>query len=140
MVWATVMESMSNLFQISPTSGVPIYRQIMDQVARLIAGGQLRVDDELPSVRNLARQLEINPMTISKAYKQLEERGLLYRQRGKGMYVAQSEAPEPPRAEQLSLLRPMAMAIISQARQLELPKDQVMDLMHQLWTDRGPGL
>ena len=62
------------MFSLHPGSGIPIYRQLVDQVRRLIAGGQLPPGAELPSVRDLAVQYAVNPMTISKAYSLLEAR------------------------------------------------------------------
>ena len=63
--------------QISPSSGVPIYRQLMDQIKRMVASEQLNPGDTLPSVRSVATHLAVNPMTISKAYSLLEVEGLL---------------------------------------------------------------
>ena len=60
------------MFVLKPQSGVPIYRQILDQVRRMVASGQLAPGAELPSVRELAIKHAVNPMTISKAYSLLE--------------------------------------------------------------------
>ena len=76
------------MFILNPNAGEPIYRQLVEQIRRLIAGGQLRPGTEMPSVRELASNNAINPMTISKAYSLLEAEGLLERQRGKPMVVA----------------------------------------------------
>lgn len=78
------------MFVFDLESGVPIYRQLIDQIKRLIAGGRLAAGDDLPSVRELASVYQINAMTISKAYQQLEAEGLLVRRRGKPMQVAES--------------------------------------------------
>ena len=64
-------------FEIHPSSGVPIYRQIMDQVRALVASGRLQAGDMLPSIRQLAGDLEVNMMTVSKAYARLEADGVL---------------------------------------------------------------
>src|SRR5829696_5019926 len=73
--------------QVSPTSGVPIYRQLLDQIRSQIASGRLPADSFLPSVRQLAQQLQVNPMTVSKAYSLLERDGLVELLRGQGMRV-----------------------------------------------------
>ena len=65
------------MFVLQPVSGVPIYRQLVEQIRRLIAGGQLAPGTELPSVREVAQSHAVNPMTISKAYALLEAEGLL---------------------------------------------------------------
>src|SRR5688500_20378482 len=67
---------------VSPTSGVPIYRQLMDQVRAQIAGGRLSPGDFLPSVRQVAEELEVNPMTVSKAYSLLEKEQVVELVRG----------------------------------------------------------
>lgn len=105
------------LFDIVPTAATPIYRQIVEQVHRLIASGQLVPGADLPSVRAVALHYAINPMTVSKAYSQLEAEGLLVRLRGVGMAVAQpdtrAEAPDP-----LALLTPSLQAAAQVAKQL----------------------
>jgi GntR family transcriptional regulator len=74
-------------FHVAPTSGVPIYRQIMDQVKAQIATGRLADGDFLPSVRQVAGELIVNPMTVSKAYSLLERDGLIELVRGQGMRI-----------------------------------------------------
>jgi GntR family transcriptional regulator len=83
----------ANLFSIATGSPEPIYRQLVEQVRRLSASGQLRPGDEMPSVREIAQALALNPMTVSKAYGLLEMEGVLARRRGLGMIVAESAAP-----------------------------------------------
>src|SRR5258705_784948 len=78
--------------QVSPASGVPIYRQLQDQIRSQIAGGGLAPGEFLPSVRQLAQRLAVNPLTISKAYSLLERDGLVELARGKG---SQGNAPPP---------------------------------------------
>ena len=106
-------------FEINPSATVPIYRQIVDQVARLIAGGGLQPGDELPSVRTVAAQHAVNPMTVSKAYSLLETQGLVQRLRGQGMVVA-PKAPSYSDQQRLDLLRPSLQAAAQHARQLEI--------------------
>ena len=80
------------LFILKPHSGVPIYRQLLDQIRRMAASGQLPPGTELPSIRDLALQHAINPMTVSKVYTLLEAEGVLERNRGKPMTVATADA------------------------------------------------
>lgn len=79
---------MAFTIRIVPGSTVPIYRQIVDQVARGIASGDLSVGESVPSVRQLARELIINPNTVAKAYAELVDSGFLDTQAGKGYFVA----------------------------------------------------
>jgi GntR family transcriptional regulator len=107
-------------FEINPSASIPIYRQIVDQVARLIAGGSLRPGDELPSVRTVAALHAVNPMTVSKAYSLLEGQGLIQRLRGQGMVVA-ARAVSHSQTDPMELLRPSLEAAATHARQLEIP-------------------
>ena len=75
-------------FRIVAGSGVPIYRQIADQIARGVVNGKLEIGQPLPSVRQLARDLVINPNTVAKAYADLVDAGILETQAGRGFYVA----------------------------------------------------
>lgn len=75
-------------FRIDNASDRPVYQQIMDQVKRHIALGRLIRDERLPTVRQLARQLAINPNTIGKAYRQLEQEGIIVTKPGAGAFVA----------------------------------------------------
>ena len=114
------------LFQVQPGSGVPIYRQIIDQVNRLVISGYLKPGDELPSVRQVASDLEVNQMTISKAYSLLEAAGVLERNRGRRMAVAASQRETRSPAKRLELIRPALMEAVTQANQLALPKEVVL--------------
>lgn len=124
----------SQLFSITPGSTEPIYRQLVEQVRRLVAGGQMAPGDELPSVRDVASSLAVNPMTVSKAYGLLETEGLLARRRGLGMLVA--ERPHSSRsrsqAERAALLRPTLERAAREARELELDPDTVLNLFTHL--------
>jgi GntR family transcriptional regulator len=95
-------------FRVEPGRGVPIYIQIMDQIRRSVAGGTLAPGEQLPSVRDLALQLAINPNTISKAYQELEHEGVVYTLRGRGTFVsgqasALSESDRPVSYTHLTL-------------------------------------
>src|SRR5215471_18637072 len=76
---------------VDPNSGLPVYRQIIDQVRRMMVSGRLAAGDRLPSIRDLAVQLRINPLTVGRAYGDLEREGLLEMRRGLGMYVRVQE-------------------------------------------------
>jgi len=75
-------------FNIDNTSGRPVFQQIIDQVKRDIAMGRLLKDEKLPTVRQLAVQLAINPNTIAKAYRQLEQEGIIVTKAGAGAFIA----------------------------------------------------
>lgn len=115
------------MFNLNPASGVPIYRQLVDQIKRLIAGGQLREGDNLPSVRDLAQTHAINPMTISKAYSLLENEGILVRVRGKPMQVAAGR-PGKASSVQQALQEPLEQ-LVAAARQLHLSDTEIEQLV-----------
>ena len=77
---------------VEPTSAVPLYRQLIEQIRLAIASGRLTPDERLPGVRELAEQLEINLQTVAKAYGELVREGTLEVRRGMGTYVAQKSA------------------------------------------------
>ena len=117
--------------QVSPTSGVPIYRQLLDQIRAQVASGRLPADEFLPSVRQLAQQLQVNPMTVSKAYSLLERDGLVELVRGQGMRV---KAP-PPSANgrtRKQVLLPLLEQVAATAAQLAVGPDEVIALLKPL--------
>lgn len=121
------MDSPSTLlFQIKPSSGIPIYRQVVEQVNRLVASGSLKAGDEVPSVRRVAGHFAVNPMTISKAYSLLEATGVLERMRGKGMIVASDQAATRSLKKRMELVHPILREAATQANQLDLPKEAVL--------------
>jgi len=115
------------MFILNPHSSVPIYQQLVDQVRRLVAGGQLQPGAELPSVREMALEHTVHPMTISKAYSLLESEGLLERQRGKPMRVAPLKKNQASTAARLKQLEPQIDALALSARQLELSAEEVIE-------------
>ena len=121
------------MFVLNPQSGTPIYRQLIAQITRLIAGGQLAVGTELPSVRELAELHTVNPMTISKAYATLEAEGLLERQRGKPMRVAARRRNQAPLTQRLQQLEREVSELVLAARQLEIGKKELLALVAEQW-------
>ena len=79
-------------FQLNAHSGVPVYRQLMDQVQGAIAAGRLKAGDQLPTIRQVAVDLAINPNTVTRGYREMEIRGLLETQQGTGTFIAEQQA------------------------------------------------
>lgn len=117
---------------INTGSTEPIYRQLVEQLRRRIAAGQLVAGQEIPSVRELAQALAVHPMTISKAYGLMEAEGLLERRRGLSMVVAQQHRKAQPAASRIELLRPTLEQAAAAARQLQLPAAQALRLFEQI--------
>ena len=114
--------------QISLHDGVPIYRQIVNQVKYLIASGQLAAGAELPPIRALAEQLLVTPNTVVKAYSELEAEGLVHKRRGAGTYVADAASPLA-RREQRRILTQRADALLAEASQLNYTFEELLDLL-----------
>ncbi len=108
------------IFTLHPSSGVPIYRQLIEQVRRLTASGQLAPGTELPSVRDVAAEYTVNPTTISKAYSLLEGEGLLQRNRGKPMTIAAHRQKPGSLPQRLKQIESQVEALVFAARQLDL--------------------
>ncbi len=124
------------MFNVNPQSGIPIYRQLMDQIRRMISSGQLKPGDPLPSVRKLALSHTVNTMTISKAYSLLEAEGLLDRQRGKAMTVSNRNSMIEGKRVRLQRLQSIIEQLAIAARQLELDADDLTKAVrHQMEKD-----
>jgi GntR family transcriptional regulator len=121
---------------VAPTSGVPIYRQIVEQVTAQIAGGRLGAGELLPSVRQVAEQLQINPMTVSKAYSILEREEIVELVRGQGMRVRPPGAAANGKAREKAIL-PMLRDVARRARQLSLSPQQVLDKLETLLKEQN---
>jgi GntR family transcriptional regulator len=124
-------------FTVHPSSGLPIYRQVMDQVCALIAGGRLAPGELLPSVRQLAAELQVNMMTISKAYARLEAEGVIERVRGTGMRV-RPVAARGSLADRRRELRPLVQQAVIRARQLQLGDEQIVDVVQSVLKEHQP--
>ena len=122
----------SILFSISTGTAEPIYRQLVDQVRRLVVAGQLAGGDDMPSVREVAQTLAVNPMTVSKAYSILEMEGLLERRRGMGMVVASVRKAEQSVEQRFELLRPTLERAAREARELELDPAATVALFERI--------
>jgi GntR family transcriptional regulator len=110
---------------------------MVEQARRLIAGGQLAPGDAMPSVRDIAQALALNPMTVSKAYGMLEMENLLTRRRGLGMVVADAPTRAHSVAGRAELLRPTLERAAMEARQLELDPDTVLALFTNILKEKS---
>ena len=111
-------------FDIQSSDSTPIYRQIVEQVQRRVRSGQWGAGEELPSVRAVALEHAINPMTVSKAYSLLEAEGLLERRRGMGMVVAAQAADTE--ARRWLQLEPALTSLAQQVTELGLSADEAV--------------
>lgn len=123
------------LLDLDPQSGTPIYRQIVEQVRRMVASGRLRSGDELPSVRVVAREQAVNPMTVSRAYSLLETEGLLERQPGRPMRIRTTGQPTGSPAERVRELEGDLRELIRAARQLGLDEDTLTQALQSIFRE-----
>ncbi len=116
---------------VNPNSGEPIYKQLQQQIVRLIVGGQLQVGDTLPSVRSIAEYFTVNPMTVSRAMSQLTEQGWIERRRGQPSQVAARASETDEQTQQL--LHQAADELIQQSKQLDIDLPTLITLLKTRW-------
>jgi GntR family transcriptional regulator len=122
------------VFAIDAKDAVPIWKQIEHGVRHLVASRALRPGGPVPSVRDLARDLRVNPMTVSKAYQRLTDQGVLEVRRGEGTFVA-AGPPTVPAAERLRILRAAAVRLVSVAALLGSSREEVLGAVRGAWDD-----
>ena len=115
---------------ISPSDGVPIYQQIMNQIKYLAAAGRLGPGDQLPPVRRLAEQLLVNPNTVARAYRELESDGVVASRRGAGVFVANGVSPLAKR-EQNKILNERIDMLLAEAKQMNVDLATLIKLVRQ---------
>lgn len=116
--------------QLDPHSGVPVYRQMMDQVKYYVASGVLQSGDQLPSIRELAQRLAVNPTTVVKAYTELEHAEVIEMRHGKGVFVAERAVRMSDR-EREKALRRIARQLAVEAAQMKATPDLVIRIVEE---------
>ncbi len=117
-------------FRIDSKSGVPFYRQIIEQVKFAIARGVLRPGDRLPTVRQLAVDLSINPNTVIRAYRELEIEGVLETQQGSGTFVG-NQKPRVDELERQRMLDQILTELLARASGYGFTLDEVLEGLRQ---------
>jgi len=120
---------------LNPHSGVPVYRQMISQLRERIASGQLPPQTQLPSVRELSAELQVNPLTVSKAYQFLERDGLVEFRRGQGTFVTARRKPLSLE-EQGKLIAPALEQAVSEALHLGLSLPELQRLISQTYANK----
>ncbi len=120
-------------FQLSldPHSGVPVYRQIIDQVQGGMASGTLTAGNQLPTVRQLAVDLAINPNTVLRAYRELELGGLLETQQGTGTFITQKKI-EHDQAERARQLNQLAGDFVARAGAAGFTVEELLEVLREI--------
>lgn len=119
---------------IDNKSGAPIYDQIYTQIKSQIIGGELREDEPLPSIRNLAKDLRISVITTKRAYDELEREGFIYTVPAKGCFVAKKNV-ELLREENLKKIEDYMQKIVRLASSCNLTEEDVVEMFHISWEE-----
>lgn len=116
---------------VDPNSGIPVYRQLMEQIRFHVAAGLIEIGDEIPSTRTLSAKLSVNPMTVSKAFALLEEEGVLERRPGLPHVVRRRQA-DKLRANRVEQLAEVLRPVVIRARQLGFESDEAAAVFRRL--------
>ncbi|MBT3339172.1 MAG: GntR family transcriptional regulator [Anaerolineae bacterium] len=116
-------------------SGVPIYTQIMKEIEQLVSGGILQVGDQLPTVRALAQELRVNFNTVARAYRLLDEAGIISTQQGRGTYILETKASEKPDEEREQALQSLSLRYLQDVLRLGYQPDQIIEVLEKQITD-----
>jgi GntR family transcriptional regulator len=122
---------------LNPQSGLPIYRQMLQQLRERISSGQLAADTQLPSVRDLSAELHINPLTVGKVYQMLEREGLVEFRRGQGTFITAGRKPLSA-AEQQKLIQPAIDQVVSEAIHLGIDESDLHRFIRQSYAHKLP--
>ena len=120
------------IVRLDPRSTEPIYLQIVSQIKHLIAAGKLKPDDQLPTVRQLAVELRVDPNTVARAYRQLVEDGVIASQQGRGTYVLDRPPPADQRKQRREKLLAVTEAFLREVERLGFAPDE----LEKIWNDR----
>ncbi|MBN1760493.1 MAG: GntR family transcriptional regulator [Chitinispirillaceae bacterium] len=126
---------MAFFFNISNSSGVPFYRQIVNQVVYGVANGVLKPGERLPTVRQLAVDLQVNLNTIVKAYNELEIRGVVNTQQGTGTFIAENQEPVDP-VEQEKGLERLCANFLNEVAALGVKTEKVFPILKKIEKER----
>jgi len=127
--------------QIDFRSGQPIYLQIVEQVSKMVATGELQQGDQLPTVRQLATELRVNFNTVARAYRLLDETGLISTQQGRGTYIWEAPSEETRHRLRLEGVDSLTRRYLAQASRLGFTPEEIAEVVtHQLqtWKEDGP--
>ena len=121
-------------------SGIPIYIQIMDQIKHLVATGALRPGDQLPTVRQLASELRVNFNTIARAYRLLDEAGVISTQHGRGTYILSPPSEEGTEKIRQEALEGLTRRYLAEAAQLGGSQEEIIEILQRyfkIWQTQG---
>ena len=125
---AIIFRDFAMFIKIDAVNGVPIYLQIAKEVKHSIAVGSLRPGEQLPSVREIALQITVNPNTVAKAYQELEAQGIVETKRGTGTFVSE-KVIDITHEERQKIISELMDRVIDEARHLQMNEDEMKNLL-----------
>jgi GntR family transcriptional regulator len=125
------------MFELDMRSRKPIYEQLVDKFKKLIINEVLKPDEQLPSVRTLATELTVNPNTIQKAYRELENQGFIYSQKGKGSFV--NPISQSKVEAKIKLLKTEIEKLVLEAMYLGVSAEELIEVIKHLDSLKGGG-
>ena len=119
-------------WMIEFNSGIPVYKQIINQICTALAGGNLKEGDRLPTIRELHEKLNVNPNTVAKAYRELELKGIISSQRGNGSFVASQESIiKLPQKEKEVKMAELYSRMLTEAKGHGIPEEEFIKYIHK---------
>jgi len=115
---------------VDTRSGVPIYKQIVRQVEKGVIGGLLKPGDQLPTVREVALELTINPNTVARAYRDLEQEGIIESIQGRGTFIS-GNLPHPSMEDKEMIIKDKIEELIREARQLNISQAKLVKMLDE---------
>ena len=112
-------------------SGIPIYLQVVERIKERLAAGQLKPGDQLPTVRSLALELRVNFNTIARAYRIMDESGIISTQQGRGTYILELPSPEVAESIRLKALEDLTQRFITDAEQLGISPEELDEVLNK---------
>ncbi|MBI4732351.1 MAG: GntR family transcriptional regulator [Chloroflexi bacterium] len=121
-------------------SGIPIYLQVVDRIKEMIADGRIRPGDQLPTVRALATELRVNFNTVARAYRILDEAGIISTQQGRGTYILEMPPPETSEAMRRTTFEALTDRYLADAVRLGLPPEEILAFIRQQLNSKKQGV
>jgi GntR family transcriptional regulator len=117
-------------WQVEYNSGIPVYRQIINQACAAVAAGMLKTGDQLPTIRALSERLKVNPNTVAKAYRELELKGIILSERGSGSFI-QAQPPAPGTGEKKARLGNLYDRLLADAASSGLTESELLSFIKE---------
>src|SRR5208282_3459081 len=119
-------------WQVEYNSGIPVYRQIINQTCAAVAAGTFKPGDQLPTIRTLSGRLNVNPNTVAKAYRELELKGIIESERGSGSFIqAQPPASRPGPREKTARLKTLYHRLLAEAASSGLTESELLSFIKE---------